>query len=97
VSVLREPAVSAKFIKNYVGAHVDLGEYVKGTPQDAMVQRHNSREYRPLIVFLDASGKEVARFNGMLKSKEDALLLDRFVSGKHYLKGDFKSFRAANS
>ena len=97
MSVLREPEVSAKFIKNYVGAHVDLGEYVKGTPQDAMVQRHNSRELRPLIVFLDSGGKEVARFNGKLKSKEEALLLDRFVSGKHYLKGDFKSFRAANS
>jgi hypothetical protein len=97
VSVLREPEVSAKFIKNYVGAHVDLGDYVKGTHQDAMVQRHNSRELRPLLVFLDSSGKEVARFNGKLKSKEDALLLDRFVSGKHYLKGDFKSFRSANS
>ncbi len=97
MSVLRSAEVSAKFIKNYVGAHADLGELVKGSPLEAMVQRHNSREYRPLLVFLDSQGKEVMRFSGKLKSKEEALLLDRFVSGRHYTTMDFRAFRSANS
>jgi thioredoxin-related protein len=49
---------------------------------------------RPVLVFLDGSGKEVARLTGGLKTVEDALLLDRYVAEKHYLKGgDFASFR----
>ena len=36
-----------------------------------------------MLVFLNAEGKEVARINGGLKSVEDALLLDRFVTEKN--------------
>ena len=82
-------------MKHYVGAHVDLGELFDDSLLDAMVQRHNRREYRPLLVFLDHQGKEVMRFNGKLKSKDEALLLDRFVSEKQYIKTDFKTFRDA--
>jgi thioredoxin-related protein len=59
-----------------------------------MVTRYNSRKLRPVLVFLDGSGKEVARLTGGLKTVEDALLLDRYVAEKHYLKGgDFSAFR----
>lgn len=96
MSVLRKPEVSAKFIKNYVGAHADFGELDldDNDPRHAMVRRHNPRKLRPVLVFLDAQGKEVARLSGGLKSAEDALLLDRFVSEKHYRKTGFSSFRA---
>jgi thioredoxin-related protein len=60
-----------------------------------MIKRHNPRKLRPVIVFLDAQGKEVARFTGGLKSAEDALLLDRFVAEKHYTKSDFSRFKSA--
>jgi hypothetical protein len=97
VSVLRKPEVSAKFIKHYVGAHADFGELELDDkdPRHAMIQRHNPRKLRPVLVFLDSQGKEVARLTGGLKSAEDALLLDRFVSEKHYRKSDFSSFKAA--
>ncbi|MDP1610142.1 MAG: hypothetical protein Q8M11_03730 [Sulfuritalea sp.] len=95
--VLKDPEVSAKFIKNYVGAHADFGELEldDNDPRHAMVARHNPRKLRPVLVFLDGQGKEVARLSGGLKSKEDALLLDRFVSEKHYRKSDFSAFKAA--
>lgn len=96
MSVLRKPEVSAKFVKNYVGAHADFTELDldDNDPRHAMVRRHNPRKLRPVLVFLDAQGKEVARLSGGLKSAEDALLLDRFVSEKHYLKSSFAEFKA---
>ena len=97
MSVLRKPEVSAKYIKNYVGAHADFGELDldEDDPRHAMVQRHNPRKLRPMLVFLDGQGKEVARFTGRLNSAEEALLLDRFVAERHYLKSTFVEFRAA--
>ncbi|HZV55689.1 MAG TPA: hypothetical protein VFF82_12180 [Rhodocyclaceae bacterium] len=97
MSVLSIPEVSAKYFRHYVGAHADFGELQldDDDPRHAMVQRFNPRKLRPVLVFLDGQGKEVARLTGGLKSKEDALLLDRFVSERHYLKTDFKTFRAA--
>ena len=49
----------------------------------------------PVLVFLDAQGKEVARHSGGLKSTEEALLLDRYVSEKHYRGTSFPAFKAA--
>ena len=97
MSVLRRPEVSAKYSKHYVGAHADFGELELDDqdPRHAMVRRHNPRKLRPVLVFLDGQGKEVARLTGGLKTSEDALLLDRFVSEKHYLKSDFSTFRAS--
>ncbi len=97
MSVLRKPEVSAKYIRNYVGAHADFGDLDldEDDPRHAMVQRHNPRKLRPALVFLDRQGKEVARFTGRLNSAEEALLLDRFVSEKHYLKSSFSDFKAA--
>lgn len=94
MSVLSSPEVSAKYSKNYVSAHVDFGEITATDPRQDMVERHNRSQLRPMLVFLDAKGKEVARIPG-LKSKDDALLLDRFVSERHYLKGNFAGFKAA--
>ncbi len=96
MSVLKKPEVSAKFSKHFLGAHADFGELELDDkdPRHAMVTRYNSRKLRPVLVFLDGSGKEVARLTGGLKTVEDALLLDRYVAEKHYLKGgDFASFR----
>ncbi len=97
MSVLSKPEVSAKFIKHYVGAHADFGELEMDDddPRHAMVKRHNLRKLRPVLVFLDDQGKEVARLTGGLKSADDALLLDRFVTEKHYRKSDFSAFKAA--
>ena len=97
MSVLSKPEVSAKFIKHYVGAHADFGELEMDDddPRHAMVKRHNPRKLRPVLVFLDGQGKEVARLTGGLRSADDALLLDRFVTEKHYRKSDFPAFKAA--
>lgn len=97
MSVLQKPEVKAKYIKNYVGAHADFVELEMDDqdPRHEMVKRHNPRKWRPVLVFLDGQGKEVARMTAGLKSVEEALLLDRFVSGKHYQKGDFAAFRKA--
>ena len=97
MSVLQKPEVKAKYIKHYVGAHADFGELELDDkdPLHDMIKRHNSKKWRPVLVFLDSQGKEVARMTAGLKSVEEALLLDRFVSGKHYQKGDFAAFRKA--
>jgi len=97
VRVLSEPEVRERFFRHYVGAHADFGELQLDDhdPRHSMIARHNPRKLRPVLVFLDAQGKEVARHQGGLKSKDEALLLDRFVSERHYLKTDFKTFRAS--
>jgi hypothetical protein len=93
--VLQKPEVKAKYIKHYVGAHADFTELELDDrdPRHDMIKRHNPRKWRPVLVFLDGQGMEVTRFTAGLKSVEEALLLDRFVSEKHYRKGDFASFR----
>lgn len=95
--VLKDPEVSARYLRNYIGAHADFGELEMDDddPRHAMVKRHNPRKLRPVLVFLDGQGKEVARLSGGLRSTEDALLLDRFVAEKHYRKSDFSAFKAA--
>lgn len=97
MGVLKKPEVSAKYSRHFLGAHADFGELEldEKDPGHAMVKRHNPRKLRPVLVFLDASGKEVARYRGKLEV-DDALLLDRYVAEKHYLKrGDFAAFRKA--
>lgn len=93
--VLSSPEVSKVFAKNYVSAHVDFGEIKVTDPAQDMVERHNKSRLRPVLVFLDAQGKEVARHSGGLKSTEEALLLDRYVSEKHYRGTSFPAFKAA--
>lgn len=97
MSVLKKPEVTAKYSQHFLGAHADFGdlELDDDDPRHAMVKRHNPDKLRPVIVFLDASGKEVARHRGKLEV-DSALLLDRYVTEKHYLKGgDFATFRKA--
>ncbi len=95
--VLSEPEVKERYFKHYVGVHADFGElqFDDQDPRHSMIARYNPRKLRPVLVFLDPQGKEVVRHHGGLKSKEEALLLDRFVSERHYLKTDFKTFRAS--
>ncbi|MDP1735664.1 MAG: hypothetical protein Q8L44_15010 [Sulfuritalea sp.] len=95
MSVLSQPDVSRQYAKNYVSTHVDFSELAAKDPKHAVIARHNSSGIHPVLVFLDAQGKEVARVRGGFRSPEDALLLDRFVSGKHYRKMDFPAFKAA--
>lgn len=93
-----KPEVTAKYSKHFLGAHADFGELELDDkdPLHAMVKRHNPRKLRPVLVFLDGAGKEVARLTGGLKTVDDALLLDRYVAEKHYLKGgDFSAFKRA--
>ena len=99
MSVLQKPEVRAKYHSHFIAAHADFSELEldDNDPRHAMVKRHNPRKLRPVLVFLNPEGKEVARINGGLKSVEDGLLLDRFVNEKQYLQWDFKTFRAANS
>lgn len=98
MSVLKKPEVTAKYSRHFLGAHADFGELELDDkdPLHAMVKRHNPRKLRPVLVFLDGAGKEVARLTGGLKTVDDALLLDRYVAEKHYLKGgDFSAFKRA--
>lgn len=96
MSVLRTPEVAAQYKKHFVGAEADFGELQldDDDPGHGMVKRHNPRKYRPVLVFLDSAGKEVARHVGKLNDAADALKLQRFVAEKHYLKTDWKTFRA---
>ena len=98
MSVLKKPEVTAKYSRHFLGAHADFGELELDDkdPLHAMVKRHNPRKLRPVLVFLDGAGKEVARLTGGLKTVDDALLLDRYVAEKHYLKGgDFSASKRA--
>lgn len=95
MSVLKRPDITALYSKHYLGAHADFGELEldEKDPLHEMVKRHNPRKLRPVIVFLDSAGKEVARHRGRLEADE-ALLLDRFVSERHYLTSDYATFKA---
>lgn len=97
MSVLRTPEVAAQYKKHFIGAEADFGELQldDDDPGHAMVKRHNPRKFRPVLVFLDSSGKEVARNVGMIKDKAEALLLQRFITEQHYLKTDWQKFRAS--
>ncbi len=99
MSVLRTPEVAALYKKHFIGAEADFGDLQldDDDPGHAMVKRHNPRKFRPVLVFLDSTGKEVARQVGKLNDPADALRLQRFVAEKHYLKTDWKTFRAGGS
>lgn len=92
MSVLQTPEVKAQYAKNYLAVEVDFGEIKAGDPRHETVKRHNAKLWRPVMVFLDSQGKEVYRLNRGLKSKSQALLIDKFVSERHYLKSDFQTF-----
>lgn len=96
MSVLRKPEVSVKYAQHFVAAQADFSDLDLDdkNPGHGMVVRHNARKLRPVIVFLDSTGKEVARHTGKLNDAADALLLDRFVAERHYTKTDWKTFRA---
>lgn len=99
MSVLQQPEVRAVWSQHFIGVHADLGELQldDADPRHAMLARHNPKKWIPLLIFLDPSGKEVARHVGKLRDKQDALLLARYVSEKHYLKTEWKIFRVAES
>ena len=60
--VLSEPEVNAQYFKHYVGVHADFGElqFDDQDPRHSMIARYNPRKLRPVLVFLDPQGKEVA-------------------------------------
>ena len=92
MSVLQTPEVKARYAKNYIGVGVDFGELKPDDPRFEIVKRHNPKKWRPVLVFLDAQGKEVYRVTRGLKGSQQALQIDKFVSERHYLKQDFQSF-----
>lgn len=92
MSVLQTPEVKARFARNYVGVGIDFGELRADDPRLDVARRHNPKQWRPVLVFLDERGKEVFRLNRGLRSKEQALQVDRYVSERHYLKTDFQTF-----
>lgn len=98
MSVLHSPEVKAQYAAHYIGVGSDFGELQldDDDPRHATVKRHNPRKFRPVLVFLDKDGKEVARHTGRLEKKE-ALLLDRFVAGRHYLQIDWRKFKDNNA
>ena len=60
MSVLKKPEVSAKYSQHFLGAHADFGDLDldPDDPRHEMVKRHNPQKLRPVIVFLDSTGKE---------------------------------------
>lgn len=97
MSVLKQAKVSAAFGKDFVGAHADFGELQLDDrdPRHAMVERHNPNKLRPVLVFLDGDGHEVARHTGRLADADEALRLHRFVVERLYEKMDYKAWRAS--
>lgn len=96
--VLQTPEVAARYKRIFVGAETDFAELEldDNDPGHAMVKRHNPRKLRPVLVFLDSTGKEVARHTGRLKDADDALRLARYVNERYYLITDWPSFRAGD-
>lgn len=93
--VLSSPEVASRYKQSFIGAHADFGELQldDDAPGHGMVKRHNPRKFRPVLVFLDSHGKEVARHVGKLKDAADALRLQRYVAEKHYLEMSWQAFR----
>jgi hypothetical protein len=92
VSVLQTPEVKARLAKNYIGVGIDFGELKDKDPRHDVVKRYNPKQWRPVLVFLDAQGKEVHRQLRGLKGSKQALQLDEFISKRHYLTTDFQAF-----
>ena len=61
------------------------------------VTRYNPEQFRPVIVILNADGKQVFKSFGGFKTPQEARLLGQYVVGKHYLDTKWKAFAAENS
>ncbi len=97
MSVLSKPEVASQYQKLFVGVHSDFSELelTPNDPRHATIQRFNNKQLRPVMVFLDAQGKEVFRHRGKVNTPDDALLIARYVNERHYAKGvEFKAFVA---
>lgn len=94
--MLQRKEVSAHYSKHVVAVDIDLATNDADTHRDS-IERYNPSEARPVLVFLDSSGKMVYRQRGRLKDEQDALLLDEFISGKHYRSATYDEFRKTHS
>lgn len=97
MSVLQKSEVRAVWSKDFIGAHADLAELQldDDAPGHGMLARHNPKRWIPLLIFLDARGKEVARHVGKLNDAKDALRLARYVRERHYLTTDWRVYRVS--
>ena len=62
----KDPAV-VKFLANTVPVHVDYDK------EQAIAKKHKSGEALPVIIFIDASGKELGRLTGYYQDRKSVV------------------------
>ncbi len=99
-SILNQPDVQAYFRRHFRLFAVDIdGDLpVKDFSGKEMSQKDFAfKEYRvratPVVLFFDLEGNKIARYTGAVGSKEEFLLLGRFVAEGHYRKMRFTRFK----
>ena len=79
-AILNSDAVREKWRPNYVVVNIDL--FAPSKDEQAVIDQVRVR-WAPVLVFLDRTGKRVA-YARQMRSTQDALLLNEFVSQRQY-------------
>jgi thioredoxin-related protein len=79
---------------NYVVVTVDLRSPANDDERK-LIARYKAR-WAPTLVFLDPQGREVARFARGFSNVLDAVLLNEFITRKHYTKTTAQAYITAN-
>ncbi len=60
------------------------------------IERYNHKQYRPVMVVLDAGGNKVFKQTGGFNNQMEATLLADYITGKHYREKKWKAYLSEN-
>jgi thioredoxin-related protein len=102
-TALREPSVQEYYRRHFSVFRVDIrgattitGFDGKESTESAFATKQKVRG-TPTSVFYDLAGRELARFTGAPRDRQEYLLLGEFVVGGHFRSSTFPEYRRART
>ena len=102
-TILSQPEVQAYFKQHFATFVFDIEgdvEVVDFTGKSKKQKEIAEKDFRvratPVMVFFDLNGKPVTRYTGATRSKDEMLLLGKFVVEKQYEKMSFEQYKRQN-
>lgn len=99
-TILNQPDVIAYFKKNFLTYQVDIEGSNEMTDFDGTqgtAQFLSEKKYRvratPVMMFFDIDGKPIVRYTGPTKTKDEFMLLGKFVAEGHYKTTKFTRYK----
>jgi len=102
-TALREPSVQDYYRRHFSVLRIDVRGGTSLTAFDgrdvteAAFATMQKVAGTPTSVFYDLDGREVARFSGAPRDREEYLLLGEFVAGGHFRTGTFPAYRRSKA